>query len=1478
MNKISTRVITLFVLFSLMFANVGVIGTVPVMAQAASTQAPTAVVDQQATPENPTVETTAAPTGLPATLAAPSATPTSVPASATPTIAEPSLTPSAEAPSDTPTVATSPATATPTLETPITTATIEPTLTAAPDISASSISYNCTIQTDIPLIECQALVALYNSTGGSTWTNHADWLVTNTPCSWPGVTCSSGHVTSLNLHNNNLKGTLPIQLGNLTGLQVLDLDTNHLSGSIPTQLGNLTDLHEIVLNNNQFSGSIPTQLGNPTGMEELILNVNKLTGSIPSQLGNLTNLVVLDLGSNQLSGSIPSVLANLTALQTLGLGNNRLSGGIPSQLGNLTGLQTLDLSSNKLSGSIPAELGNLNILNWINLSSNQLTGNIPTEFGNLTQLQNLFINSNLLSGSLPVSLDNITGLHFFYFNNTSLCEPNDVSFQTWLTSIAHLIGSIHCSVSIGGAVTVGVDGLKSVKISLGTQTTTTAADGSFTITNLPYGTSGSLTPSLAGYTFSPTSIPISSLTGDLTAQNFSATQLTYTVSGKISGVVAANVNVSDGTNTNPTDQNGNYSFTEPYGANIVLTPSQAGYIFSPASIAVNNIKANQTGKNFVSSNLTLSVSGYITLGSSGLSGVSVSDGITTTSTSRYGYYVFTQIPYNSNLTITPTKTNYNFSPAPIVINNLTSNLAGRNFTAALNTFDISGKVTNSDGSGGLDGVTVSLGSHSSTTQNGGLYTILNVPVGKKGQLTAFMPGYSMTPAYITISSLAGALTDQNFVATALPTTYSISGKVTFSIPYKKGTMSVPFPGVTVYLGPYNAVTDNNGAYTIPLIEPNKSGTLSAYIYGYSFSSKYITTLNADLTGQNFSANQDIFTVYGKIYSSQHDLANVKLHITANGIPTTDGTTDSTGQYFLRNMPSDNTYTITPELAGYTFKSLNSVQYGQDHVTLNYLDGDTSQDFKGTLQYETISGNVSGLGNTAIEIRYGIGSTQKTTTDSNGFYSFKDLPQDMNYTLTPVSPLPPNSIFRFDPTSLFIKAGSGDLSAQNFTATPQVVMSGAVTAQNKPVQGVTISLAEYSFIKTTTDAHGNYSLWVPKNVSITPTATHPYYTFTDNVVANSYLSDFGLSWSKAEVIVTGNILLNGAALSGVNVSASPALGGTPASGVSDSSGYSLTVLDTNTPRLSYFIVTPVLAGYTFSPASLAVSSGGSTLKNFKAIANKWSVSGKVTSGSLGMGGVQIDISVAGVDHKLFTNSLGAYHLSGVPFDANVILTAKKYGYDFGSPISIAIMPNNDLPDQNFSANTLLLDRSITGAVTLNGTSTPLANVLVSLIYKNDLIFSTKTARDGTYSFHNLYAGKTTQDYQLTTVLSHYTFNPASPQAVDLFSLGAGGTAAQNFSATRVFTLSGRIYGLPVNTSTVDFNIGVNSNTPALTPVTVDSLGRYAFLIPNMPAGNTYTIAPIADGSLTSYTFTPAAFTFPIGPLNTLIIKNFIAVHP
>lgn len=95
-------------------------------------------------------------------------------------------------------------------------------------------SFDCTTVTDVPQIECEALVALYEKTNGAAWKNNTNWLVSTEVNEWYEILVKDGHVINIGLEENNLTGTLPDEIGNLTNLKVLNLGGNQLSGNIPS--------------------------------------------------------------------------------------------------------------------------------------------------------------------------------------------------------------------------------------------------------------------------------------------------------------------------------------------------------------------------------------------------------------------------------------------------------------------------------------------------------------------------------------------------------------------------------------------------------------------------------------------------------------------------------------------------------------------------------------------------------------------------------------------------------------------------------------------------------------------------------------------------------------------------------------------------------------------------------------------------------------------------------------------------------------------------------------------------------------------------------------------------------------------------------------------------------------------------------------------------------------------------------------------
>ena len=288
-----------------------------------------------------------------------------------------------------------------------------------------------------PLSDRDILVAFYHATGGHGWTNNDNWLSDAPLDTWKGVRLDDdGRVEKLFVGLNNLEGSIPPELGQLTRLTQLFLAYNRLTGPIPSELGSATELSSLFLNNNDLTGMIPAELGGLSSLSVLSLGYNHLTGPIPRELGSLDDLIWLLLDENQLTGTIPSELGRLGRADTLDLSGNALTGPIPRELGQLTNLESLIADRNNLTGPIPPEIGRLGRLQRLSLSRNNLTGRLPTAIGDLTDLTHLSLyNNERLSGALPENLTSLRRLREFQAGGTGLCAPSEPEFMLWLREI-----------------------------------------------------------------------------------------------------------------------------------------------------------------------------------------------------------------------------------------------------------------------------------------------------------------------------------------------------------------------------------------------------------------------------------------------------------------------------------------------------------------------------------------------------------------------------------------------------------------------------------------------------------------------------------------------------------------------------------------------------------------------------------------------------------------------------------------------------------------------------------------------------------------------------------------------------------------------------------------------------------------------------------------------------------------------------------
>ena len=313
----------------------------------------------------------------------------------------------------------------------------------------SCLTHLCASQ----LLEKDILRVFFLSCNGDKWVEHSNWMVDEVNfCEWNGITCSDDHqsVDKLELRNQNVSCTLPVEIFYLPNLRVLDLSGNKgvVADFRHIELSRLGSLKMIFL----ADGSTKTLKGIDRAFKNSLIALsvagNLLTGTLPTEVLGLTGLQQLDLSHNFLSGTLSESLGALTDLQTFAVQHNLLSGPIPSGLSVQSKLCSLSLQFKKFSGTIPSAIGKLSSLTFlslndqgegglvgplidfadlpnlftINLANNKLTGTVPSSLllsvdSNFSPLMMVDLSGNKLSGAIPSAFTRFESIRLYLKTN-----------------------------------------------------------------------------------------------------------------------------------------------------------------------------------------------------------------------------------------------------------------------------------------------------------------------------------------------------------------------------------------------------------------------------------------------------------------------------------------------------------------------------------------------------------------------------------------------------------------------------------------------------------------------------------------------------------------------------------------------------------------------------------------------------------------------------------------------------------------------------------------------------------------------------------------------------------------------------------------------------------------------------------------------------------------------------------------------------
>jgi Carboxypeptidase regulatory-like domain len=368
-------------------------------------------------------------------------------------------------------------------------------------------------------------------------------------------------------------------------------------------------------------------------------------------------------------------------------------------------------------------------------------------------------------------------------------------------------------------------------------------------------------------------------------------------------------------------------------------------------------------------------------------------------------------------------------------------VSGQNSTAPPpppQTFSISGTITPVTGGNGATITISGAANATATADSSGNFTVSGLANGTY-TITPSHAGYSFSPSSMNVTiSNASISTGISFTATAL--TFGISGTLS---PVVGGS------GATVTLSGAASATmtsDGAGNYSFSGLA-NGTYTVTPSHPGYTFnpSSKVATVNGSSVAGINFTATPQVgpsFSISGTI-SPIAGGSGATVNLSGAAAATT--TADSAGNYIFSGL-SNGTYAVTPSHAGYTFNpNVQPATINGANVTGVNFSAQSNPTF-------SISGTISPItGGSGSTVTLSGAAAATTVADSSGNYIFTGLGAG-SYTVTPA-----NTGYTFSPPNQSATISNASVGSINFTATPQVAHTVALTwnASTSAVSGYNV---------------------------------------------------------------------------------------------------------------------------------------------------------------------------------------------------------------------------------------------------------------------------------------------------------------------------------------------------------------------------------------------------------------------------------------
>jgi hypothetical protein len=776
----------------------------------------------------------------------------------------------------------------------------------------------------------------------------------------------------------------------------------------------------------------------------------------------------------------------------------------------------------------------------------------------------------------------------------------------------------------------GGPGITVSLVGTSTATATTDTSGNYSFPAVPNGTY-TVTPSAVGFTVSPINQNITVNGANVGAVNFTATAITYSITGTISGGAGATVSLTGAANATTTaDTSGNYSFSGVTSGSYTIIPAKTGLVFTPTTLAATVAGANVLGASFAvpqncpcdtiwqpaampsvidaADNKSIEVGVKFRSDSSGyIVGIRFYKSAANVGTHKGNLWSST-----GTLLATATFTNEGssgwqqvFFTNPVAIAANTTYVASYfapegNYSGDSSFFASAGVDTPplhalANGVDGSDGVYL-YGPSSGFPINS--FNAANYWVD-----VIYVPTYTISG---TINGAGGAGATVNLSgAVTASTTGDASGNFSFS-------------GLT------------SGSYTVV---PSNTG------YVFSPTSQSVMVNGSNATVPAFTATPQTYTISGTISGTGGNGATVSL----SGAATATITANASGFYTFSGL-ANGSYTLTPTKTGYVFTPASQV------VTIS--GANAAANFTSVIPTYAITGTISGAAGNGATVSLSGAATATTTANASGGYTFSGLANG-SYTLTPAK-----TGYVFTPTSQAVTVGGANATV-NFTSAQAFTLSGTISGAGG--SGATVTLTGAATAAVTANSSGVYSFSVRNgSYMVTPTKAGYAFTPTSQGVTVSGANKTANFSSAVTYTTTGTI--SGAGGNSATVKLTGA--GTATTTTNSSGAYMFSGVVNGT-----YTVTSTKTGYVFTPASQAVTvDGANATANFSSAAQTYVISGTITRGS------GATVKLTGVATASVTaNSSGAFTFTGVT-NGSYTVTPSKSGLTF-TPLSKATTVNS-----------------------------------------------------------------------------------------------------------------------------------------------------------------------------------------------------------